>query len=681
MRTFTSVLSLVLFLMLCISSNAQVDIQYLSTYQGTGAEIVAYDAATQRLFASNAEDNTVDAIDISDPANPTLAFSITPAMGEVNSVAVSNGTVAVASALDQDPGFVFFYDTDGNHLKTVGAGALPDMIIFTPDGSKLLVANEGEPDDDYVVDPEGSVSIIDLSAGVANATVQHATFGAFNGATLDPSIRIFGPGASVAQDLEPEYIAVTADGSKAYVVCQENNAFAIINVNTATVTDLVGLGFKDHSLPGNALDPSNRDDGIQIANHPVLGMYQPDAIVGYQRGGRFFVLSANEGDARDYDGFSEEERMDDLDLDPTVFPNAADLQEDEVLGRLKTTTVNGDTDGDGDYDELYSYGARSFSIWDKNGKQVYDSGDDFEYITAQLRPDLFNGQGTAGSYDSRSDDKGCEPEAITIAYFGGVPHALIGLERIGGFMVYNISNIYQPYFVTYINNDQIDRSPESIIYISPEDSPNGQDIVVTANEVSATVSLFTVQQCVAPAGGSANIAYDSSVPGELTVTWENTGAAEYIFQIRRMGSSWETYFPNTNSITLDNLVDGALYQVRIASICGDGNDSPFTTFPRFRYNYGVSGLEMAQEEVFATLTALFPNPTSDLIAAQIQSTGDSDALIKVQDVFGRTIITRNDYIYEGENHLVVGVNNLPAGNYLLVIETAESRFAEQFTKQ
>ena len=214
----------------------------------------------------------------------------------------------------------------------------------------------------------------------------------------------------------------------------------------------------------------------------------------------------------------------------------------------------------------------------------------------------------------------------------------------------------KPYFVTYINNNQIDTSPESIIYISPEDSPNGQDILVTANEVSATVSLFTVQQCVAPAGGSANIAYDSSVPGELTVTWENTGAAEYIFQIRRMGSSWETYFPNTNSITLDNLVDGARYQVRIASICGDGNDSPFTTFPRFRYNDGVSGLEMAQEEVFATLTALFPNPTSDLIAAQIQSTGDSDALIKVQDVFGRTIITINYYIYEVDNQLVVGVN-------------------------
>ena len=38
-------------------------------------------------------------------------------------------------------------------------------------------------------------------------------------------------------------------------------------------------------------------------------MYQPDAIVYVNIGGTEYVISANEGDSRDYDGFSEEERL------------------------------------------------------------------------------------------------------------------------------------------------------------------------------------------------------------------------------------------------------------------------------------------------------------------------------------------------------------------------------------
>ena len=231
---------------------------------------------------------------------------------------------------------------------------MPDMLTFTPDGTKVIVANEGVPNDNYDVDPEGSVSIIDLSGGVASATVATASFTPFNSqhnALVAAGVRIFGPGATVAQDLEPEYIAVS--GNKAYVALQENNAVAVVDIPTATVTNIAPLGMKDHSQAdsgfkghtgsnsSNALDPSNRDSGVEIQNWPILGMFQPDAIVAYEANGSTFLVSANEGDARDYDGFSEEVRGDDLLLDPITFPDATTLQADENLGRIRTSNCHG----------------------------------------------------------------------------------------------------------------------------------------------------------------------------------------------------------------------------------------------------------------------------------------------------------------------------------------------------
>jgi hypothetical protein len=200
----------------------------------------------------------------------------------------------------------------------VEVGALPDMLVFTPDGKRVLVANEGEPNDAYDVDPEGSVSIIDLPNDITKLTqanVRTATFDKFNDAELDPSIRIFGPGATVAQDLEPEYITVSKDSKTAWVALQENNAIAVLDIDSGEFTALRGLGFKDHRLPGNELDVSDRDKQINITNWPVFGIYQPDAIASYDYQGRTYIVTANEGDARDYDGFSEEFRVKDLMLD------------------------------------------------------------------------------------------------------------------------------------------------------------------------------------------------------------------------------------------------------------------------------------------------------------------------------------------------------------------------------
>ena len=489
------------------------------------AEISAYDPGSYRLFVTNSEDDTIDVLDLSDPMNPTLLFSIDiTSFGEgINSVAVDDGLVAAAiEGDDQEPGYAVFFDVDGNFITKYEVGALPDMITFTPNGRFVLVALEGEPDDDYEVDPEGQIAIIRRVS--PNQTPERASrnkvrildFQAFNDAELDESVRIFGPGATVAQDLEPEYIAVSDRSDMAYVTLQENNALAVVNIRTAEIEAVVGLGFKDHSLYGNALDASNRDDVINIQNWPVYGMYQPDAIAYYTaHDGEGYLVTANEGDARDYDGFSEEERIKDLDLDPEAFPDAETLQEDENLGRLNSTTANGDIDGDGYFEKLFAYGARSFSIWNTSGELVFDSGDAFEQITASLIPDDFNSTNDENdSFDNRSDDKGPEPEGVVVGEVNGRTYAFIGLERVGGVMVYDVTYPSNPYFVQYINSRDFsgdaeegtagDLAPEGLVFISAYDSPNGYPLLVVSYEVSGTVAVFQIDTVAGPMASAAH---------------------------------------------------------------------------------------------------------------------------------------------------------------------------------
>jgi 2',3'-cyclic-nucleotide 2'-phosphodiesterase/3'-nucleotidase/5'-nucleotidase len=471
-----------------------------------GALIVAHDPETQRLFVVNAPEARIDVLDISDPTKPAALtpIDVLPYGAAPNSVAIHGGVVAVAvgNEMKTEPGKMVFFNTEGQFLNSVTVGALPDMLTFTPNGRKVLVANEGEPNDDYTVDPEGSVSIIDASAGAANITqddVCTADFREFNDAELDPRIRIFGPNASVAQDLEPEYTTASDDSTRAWVTLQENNALAILDLEACEVTDLVALGFKDHNLPGNGLDASDADGTINITIWPVQGMYQPDGIGSYRFQGATYLITANEGDSRDYPGFSEETRVADLTLDPTAFPDAANLQQEDQLGRLKVTNATGDTDGDGDLDRLLPHGARSFSIWTEDGELVFDSGDAFEQITAEEFPDGFNAQ---DAVDDRSDDKGPEPEGIVLGEASGRTYAFIGLERTGGIMVYDISDPLSPSFVQYINTRILggdpgagtagDVAPEGLIFIRGEDSPNGSPLLVVAYEVSGTTTIFEI---------------------------------------------------------------------------------------------------------------------------------------------------------------------------------------------
>lgn len=345
---------------------------------------------------------------------------------DANSVSTRNGILAIAveAAVRTDPGFVAFYDTDGNRLSVVGAGALPDAVTFSPDGRWVLVANEGEPADDFAIDPEGSITIIDLANGAANLTeadVRTADFHAFNGREDElraTGVRIYGPGASAAQDFEPEWVEVSSDNRTAYVSLQENNAIAVVDIETATVTNVWPLGFKDWSADGawsgNGFDASRRGD-VDIRHWPVMGIYHPDTIRLLEVNGETFIMGANEGDAREYDvegWWSEEFAIRNLRLDPEAFPDAEALQAREAIGDLLVTSTLGFTNCDPSlstaevqalghaelrdyvsaecvYTALYTFGARSFGIWRVTAdglEHVWDSGSQMEETVLEATP-------------------------------------------------------------------------------------------------------------------------------------------------------------------------------------------------------------------------------------------------------------------------------------------------------
>ncbi len=516
-------------------------------FDESAAEILDYSFVAQRFFVVNGNDKSIDVLDARDPNELRLVAQIEDLGGSANSLAIHNGVLAVAvqNPEDTENGWVVFYDTvQLDELNRLEVGVLPDMLTFTPDGRYILTANEAEPNDDYTEDPHGSVSIIEFNAasipGVIALDQGAVTTIGFEGLDFFPflsgvlqasGIRIFGQiqdengeflrPSGIAEDLEPEYIAVSPDSKTAYVVLQENNALAIIDIESKRLTDLKPLGFKDHSLPGNGFDASNRDGEINIQPWPTLGMYQPDAIIAFESHGNTFLITANEGDARDYDGYSEEVRVSDLNLDPTAYPNADFLQSSSQLGRLKTTTATGDTDGDGDIDQIYSYGARSFSIWDASGDLVFDSGQLLEEIVAERFPEFFNASNDGNSFDNRSDDKGPEPEGIAVGEVDGRQILFLGLERMGGFMMFDITYPYSPVFLDYVLERDFtvdpeddpglagDLGPEGLKFFPAHVSPTGTEILAVANEVSGTTTIYEIVLPPVPGGFALQVLHSS----------------------------------------------------------------------------------------------------------------------------------------------------------------------------
>ncbi len=492
--------------------------QYDSLAGESGTEILAYDEKLKRAFVTNGAVSGMDILSFE--TLQSGKFTKVESMkriylkdlgiehvDDITSVA-SHPTedliaLSVVSDPKTDPGYIVFLTKEGDYLTKVQVGSLPDMVTFTPDGTKAISANEGEPNYDYTVDPEGSISIIDLTSGLGNLQAETLTF---KGVPLDEKVRVSSKG-TVLQQMEPEYITVSEDSKKAYVSLQENNAIATVDLDKNTIIEVKGLGVKDHSLLVNKLD-GKRDGETKLETLPLLGWYMPDAIDTFSVGEKTYILTPNEGDARDYDAYSEEKEIGDISkqiqLNADHYKGYSQMQLDRLvkngllkdLKKTKITIENG-LNADGKYEALYSYGGRSFSLFDADTMElVYDSGSDFERITAKALPEFFNTNNDEIAYDKRSAAKGPEPETVVTGVIGNTTYAFIALERISGIMVYDLSNPKNPKFNTFISSRDFsedvkgDVSPEGLQFIPAETSPTGHALLAATHEVSGTVAVY-----------------------------------------------------------------------------------------------------------------------------------------------------------------------------------------------
>ncbi len=458
------------------------------TLGGLGAaEISAFDPLSKKLFVVNNSDvNRIDVLDLTNPTSPKIISKIMmePYGGYVNSLAVSNGKLAAAieAKVKQSPGkCVVFNTSDLTEIKQITVGALPDMVTFSPDGNLILTANEGEPSEDYLTDPEGSISIINVAAGYSVKTLNFAGFESYAAILKKKGLRVFGPKATLVKDIEPEYITVSDDSKTAWVTLQENNAIAKVDLNLQAITDVFPLGFKDYGTGNNAFDFSDKDSKVGFGAYArVKGIYMPDAIAVLEKEGVPYLFTANEGDAREYTAYAEVKRVKDLTLDYANFPMGSSLKADAVLGRLNVTTTLGDSDGDGDFDELYSLGARSMSVWNGlTGVQIYDTQNEVDQRSI-----------LAGLYDdARSDDKGSEPEGITIGKIGNRNYAFLGCERTDALQIYDVTNPRYPSFIMTLKTGD---APEGVLFISAEKSPTGKPMIIVSSENDGQVKFYSL---------------------------------------------------------------------------------------------------------------------------------------------------------------------------------------------
>jgi len=488
-----------------------------------GTEIVKYNPKNGYAYSINGDKEALDILDIKNTKNKNIKRikriylqDAGIASSDLTSVAVHpSGKYIALSAPAKDktqPGHVVFYTEDGKYLSNLTVGSLPDMLTFTKDGKHLLVANEGEPSDDYKTNPEGSVSIIDTSGDPAHLKSKNVRTASLTKAHMNDSIRKLGPNKDDAYlNLEPEFIAVDKSGKYAYITIQESSAIAKLDIKKGEFTKVQGLPYKDHSLPENAMDPSDKDGKKELRTVPVLGMLQPDTITSYEHNGETYLLIANEGDSQDYDGYSEEVRVkdikDDIELDAKYYKGytqaeldelvANGLFDDDQLGRLKVTTSHKFRDENGKYKALVSFGGRSFSIVKGSDLSlVYDSGKAIEERIKDILPERFNANYEDYNdieVDGRSDDKGPEVESIEVGAVGDKTYAFVGLERTGGIMIYDITDPTHPEFVKYVYDpENKDISPEGVTFIPAEDSPNGKAMLMVSYELSGTTSTYTL---------------------------------------------------------------------------------------------------------------------------------------------------------------------------------------------
>ena len=422
--------------------------------------------------------------------------------GDMTSVSYSDEKKLLAVAVQDEDyknnGHIVILDKDGDFVEAYESGVQPDMVTFTKDGKYIISADEGEPREGYVngIDPKGSVTIID----VENKSTNKVEFNINRVEALNNGV-LLKKGSNPAEDLEPEYIAISDDNKTAFISLQENNAIASIDIESGNINYVKGLGFIDHSVEGNEIDAvrgKGKNAKIDIKNDNFLGTPMPDGIAFLSKDGKDYILTANEGDAREWGKKKNK------------YENTKSKKFDEKADKKTEYLDNDKTDGL-DENKIYLLGGRSFSIYDaSNLTKVYNSGSDFEKITARIFPDFFNTSNDEDKgpdkLDARSNKKGPEPENVEVLSIKDKTYAIIGLERISGIMIYDITDPSNPVYKDYFNNRIFIKSvndkeeiglekrgnigPEGLCAIEAKDSPTGKPIVLVANEVSGTVQVI-----------------------------------------------------------------------------------------------------------------------------------------------------------------------------------------------
>jgi len=473
----------------------------------------------------------------------------------------------------------------------------------------ILVANEAEAGldgDGMFLNPEGSVTIFPTKSLKTGETVpkkelqKSAKTIGFEFLNENPEkytkkgVRWVWRGQALeegadtqtfSKDIEPEQVIVTADGKKAYVNLQENNAIAILDLEKMKITSVESYGVKDFSKPGNEAD-FIEDGTPSLESWPLFGFYQPDVITTFNHEGENFIVTANEGDVKEYN--PEDQNITEWNefMTGTEFVNfteppisedvVAALADESQLGSLEISRVDGISgmtdDGQPIFNKLFTYGGRSWSIFREDDLSlVYDSGDDFERVLGEFFPWTFNSDEpdsfctpTPGPdaepsdvdleetlmdpeelaalidqanidladfeaspdaeaagleepttalttkpedlADTRSSDRGPEPEAVLVGSIGDRRLLIVTVEKGSSLFVYDISDPFKPVWQSaiypgahgetwaelYNRRAMIDLDPEGLVFVKAEDSPTGDPLLMVSGAESGTISIYKV---------------------------------------------------------------------------------------------------------------------------------------------------------------------------------------------
>ena len=576
------------------NGTAALDLTQIARYSagqynvdGGVMEIVAYNQATEWAYAINGQSGKLAAIPLAgltagahveeltgteiDVKALVEAEDSTFQYGDMTSVAISPDSTTLAAALQaqgsNDAGRVALFTCEEDGTLTLEAlvetGAQPDMVTFAGDGV-VLTADEGEPREGYgenIADPKGSVTVVDVEAQ-ESTVVDFSAFDSQRDQLAEDGI-VLKKGSAPSVDLEPEYIAVS--GGKAYVTLQENNAIAVLDIESQAFEGVYSAGFEDHST--TAIDLDKKDDAYDPQTYEsLLGIRMPDGIAAFTVEGATYLVTANEGDAREWGDedqgtfyLSEDER--DFSEEGVTSPTGAITAENSGLEGKVVFFKTEDFDGL-DPEKDYVFGGRSFTVFQatENGlEEVFTSGDDFEALTAQYVPEYFNASNDNAVLDDRSGKKGPEAESVTVGTVDGKTYAFVALERTGGVMAYDVTDPEAITFVNYVNtrdfgttvegseeyeDGELDKwvtggdvAPEGLLFLDAASSPNGEPLLLAACEVSGTVAVYQL--------GSEDLAV-------LPFTDVNSddwflAAVQYVYENDRMaGTSSTTFQPEVN---------------------------------------------------------------------------------------------------------------------------------------